>query len=72
MMAPNSLVGRWVAGDLMGHLQRNRFLRWGAGNREIHLHLFWEGGCISPNTWSSDGKELVVFTCSWMLNKCFQ
>lgn len=64
-MAPNSLVGWWVAGDVMGHLQRNGFLRWGgAGNGEIHLHLFSEEGYVSPNTQSSDGKELVVSTCS--------
>lgn len=70
--APSSPAGWRVAGDMTGHLQRDRFRRRAAGNRESHLHLFSEGGYISPNTWSSDGEELVVFTCSWVLNKRFQ
>lgn len=46
--------------------------RRGTGSREIDLHLFLEGGYVSPNTRPSDGKEQVVFTCSRTLNKCFQ
>lgn len=44
---------------MMGHPREQVSELEGEGSPEIHLHLFWEGGSISPNTRSSDGKEPV-------------
>lgn len=57
---------------MVGKSAEEQVSEMGAGNREIYLHLFLEGGYVSPNTRPSPGKEQVVFTCSRALNKCFQ
>lgn len=44
----------------------------GQGGESGDFHLFLEGESISPNTQLSGGKEQILFTCSWALNKCFQ
>lgn len=56
-MVPNSMLG-WPVVDGWTPTEA-QVSELGEGYQEIHLHLFWEGGYISPNTWPSDGKELV-------------
>lgn len=66
-------TSQWVDGWLLvGKSTEEQVSEAGVVSQEIYLHLFLEGGYVSPNTWPSDGKEQVVFTCSRALNKCFQ
>lgn len=69
-MAPSFPVGCWVVDG--GQVCRGAGFGAGREDQEIYLHLFLEEGYNSPNALPSDGKEQVVFPCSWALNKCFQ
>lgn len=70
-MAPSFLVvGGWLRLGTSAEKQVSKMGR--EGNQEIYFHLFLEEESISPNTQLSGGKEQILFTCSWALNKCFQ
>lgn len=66
-------ASQWVAGWLVVGQSAEEQASEGRGGEPGDLsHFFLEGGSVSPNTWPSDGKEQVVFTSSWALNKGFQ
>lgn len=61
--------GRWTVGTSAE--EQVSEVGGGGANQGLYLHLFLEGGYLIPNTGPSDGREQVVFTCSWALNKRF-